>query len=170
MPQLAKLAQGDHRPAVELRFEVAQLVGRLAETAELLGERFGGQRVFRRLGQRLRRLEAASRAVGRDGRNSQRASDRRLHLQIQRHAALRLTGGVRLAKPASRPRIVGLPDFLAKPNCGEVDRAVTEGQLDRAGGDFGLDGAAILEDFVHAAALFGGLAAIPFEDDAVAAP
>ncbi len=41
MPQLAKLAQGDHRLAVELRFEVAQLVGRLAETAELLGERFG---------------------------------------------------------------------------------------------------------------------------------
>ena len=54
--------------------------------------------------------------VGGDGHDSQRASDRRLHLPVERHAALRLAGGVRLAKPASRLRIVGLPDLLAEAN------------------------------------------------------
>ena len=65
-----------------------------------------------------------------------------------------MAGGEGFAKPSSRAGIVGLPDLLSEAYSGAVDRAVAEGQFDGAGGDLGLDRAAILEDFVDAAALF----------------
>ena len=88
MTQFAEFAKRDHRSAVEIRFESAQLVGRLAEAAKLLAKRFDRQRVLRRLGQRLRRLETTHGPSRGGGNHAERTSHERMHHEIQRHAAL----------------------------------------------------------------------------------
>ena len=65
----------------------AQLVGRAAQPAELLGKHVGGERMFPGLRQDLRRLDAAGGARVGAGRNAQAPADARFDRQIQRHAA-----------------------------------------------------------------------------------
>ena len=99
VPQLSQHAQRNHRPAVDLRIQAAQLVGRLAEPAKLLPERFGRQRMFGGLRQRLGRLQPASGPVA-----AVAATRKRLPTaaSIARSNGTRRRGiaGVRLAKPA----------------------------------------------------------------------
>ena len=121
-----------------------------------------------RFGQRLVRNDLARRPGGAASPHAERFADCGLHVQVDRHAPLRIRRGIRLAHPPGEFRVVGLPDFLPRPQLAEIDGPAHEGQFHQPAVDRTFQPALPLEHIPHAAALLGAAQPVAFEGDAVA--
>ena len=152
MPQLAEHAEGQHRAALDLRRESAQLERRATEPSELLAKRRLGERVLLRFDGRFLRLDRARGATRERGPHHERLPDGRRHHEIHWLPPPEFAPGKRLPQPRRELRIVGLPDGLPRCEPAEVEGLPGKRQLHPPRRDRLGERQPRLKHLVHAAA------------------
>jgi hypothetical protein len=133
VPECAENAEGNHRLAVDVSRETSQHVGRSAEPAKLLAERLIGQRMLPGFLARLIRRRRTRKTGFGCCFYRHRLADGGMNDQIDSRSPLWIGRRKGLPQPAGQLGIVVLPNPHARVNLGEIDRAVSEGQLNVAG-------------------------------------
>jgi hypothetical protein len=132
VPQRPQHAERHERSSRDLRRQRAERERRAPQSPELVTEGLDRERMPRcRLG-RLRGSDRAGAAFGRPGRDPHDVAHGGRDVEIDRLAAGRQVARERAAQPGREPGVVGLPDRLARPDRGEIDRPARECQLDAA--------------------------------------
>ena len=151
MPQFAEHAQGQHRAALDLRREPAELERRATEPSELLAKRRLGERVLLCFDGRLLRLDFARRAARERGPHDKRLPDHRSHHEIHWLPPPEILTGKRLAEPRRELGVVGLPDGLPPREPAEVEGLPGKRQLHPTRRDRLGERSPRLKHLVHAA-------------------